>query len=54
MTYAQRAYDVFTQIKVLVKDKGMSLEDAVDEIEKKLHTKLPDQIIDKAREELKC
>ena len=43
--------DVFSQIKVLVKDKGMTLEDAILEIESKLCGKLPEHIIAQITEE---
>jgi len=43
--------DVFKQVKVLVKDKGMTLEDAISEIESKLCGKLPENIIAQITEE---
>ena len=43
--------DVFKQVKVLVKDKGMTLEDAISEIESKLCGKLPKEIIAQIKEE---
>ena len=43
--------DVFKQVKVLVKDKGMTLSDAISEIESKLCGKLPKEIIAQIKEE---
>ena len=50
-TYGQKAYDVYAQVRTLVKDKGMPLEEAIREIEGKLYARLPEEIRDLLREE---
>ena len=42
---------VFDTARELVKEKGMTLKDAIEEIESIFYTKLPVSIIDKLREE---
>ncbi len=43
--------DVFSQVKTLVTVKGMDVNDAILEIEGCLHTKLPEDIILRIKEE---
>ena len=50
-TYGQKAYDVYAQVRTLVKDKGMPLEEAIREIEGKLYARLPENMVTLIREE---
>ncbi len=43
--------DVFSQVKTLVTIKGMEVNDAIQEIEGCLHTKLPENIKSLIKEE---
>ncbi len=50
-TYGEFSNSIFIQIKYLVREKGMLFDDAITEIESKLHGKLPEHIKSLAREE---
>ena len=46
------ATDVFSQVKFLVQDKGMNLEEAIREIESKLRGQLPEHLVNLIKEEI--
>lgn len=48
---AEPKLDVFSQVKVLFKNKGMTLEDAIKEVEDSLYCRLPDDLKIRIKEE---
>ena len=53
LSYGEKPYSVFSQMRTLVKDKGMPLEDAIREIESKLpiYARLSEELVRMLREE---